>query len=156
MSNIKPERNRYPSSLLTWNHKATIKTFLNQTSYSIAKSKSSHPDVNILSHNAQDTKTMDGHSKSYCTRPFNCVKCGGPHGTTTCKKIWDTPAKCVLCNGNHPANYKGCTVYRDLINSRNKDNPRKNINPRTTHKLCLSHHKLCTNNYWKTTDSTHK
>ena len=47
-----------PLSLLTWNHKATIKTFLNQTSYSIEKSKSSHPDVNILSHNAQDTKTM--------------------------------------------------------------------------------------------------
>jgi hypothetical protein len=22
--------------------------------------------------------------------------------------------KCVLCNGNHPAKYKGCTVYKDL------------------------------------------
>jgi len=25
-----------------------------------------------------------------------------------------TDVKCVLCNGNHPANYKGCTVYKDL------------------------------------------
>jgi hypothetical protein len=22
--------------------------------------------------------------------------------------------KCVLCNGNHPANYKGCTVYKEI------------------------------------------
>jgi len=22
--------------------------------------------------------------------------------------------KCVLCEGNHPANYKGCMVYKDL------------------------------------------
>jgi len=68
-------------------------------------------------------------------RPFNCVKCGGPHATKTCKKARDTPVTCVLCNGNHPANYKGCTVYRDLINSRNKDNPRTNINPRITHNI---------------------
>jgi len=56
----------------------------------------------------QCTRCQDyGHSKSYCTRPFNCVKCSGPHDTTTCKKTRETPAKCVLCNGNHPANYKG-------------------------------------------------
>jgi hypothetical protein len=86
----------------------------------------------------QCTRCQDyGHSKSYCTRPFNCVKCGGPHDTTTCKKTRETQAKCVLCNGNDPANYKGCTVYRDLINSRNKDNPRKNINPRITHNIPL-------------------
>jgi hypothetical protein len=41
-----------------------------------------------------------------------------------------TPAKYVLCNGNRPANYKGCTVYRDLINTRNKDNSKRiNITP---------------------------
>jgi len=75
------------------------------------------------------------HSKSYSTRPFNCATCGGSHDTTTHKKTRETPAKCVLCNGNHPANCKGCTVYRDLKNSRNKDNPRKNINPRITHNI---------------------
>ena len=52
-------------------------------------------------HIIQCTRCQDyGHSKSYCTRPSNCVKCGGPHVTTTCKKARDTPAKCVLCNGN--------------------------------------------------------
>jgi hypothetical protein len=24
------------------------------------------------------------------------------------KKSKETPAKCALCGGNHPANYKGC------------------------------------------------
>ena len=74
----------------------------------------------------QCTRCQDyGHSKRYCTKPFNCVKCSGSHDTQSCRKPRDTPAKCVLCNGNHPANYKGCTVYRDLINTRNKDNPRR-------------------------------
>jgi hypothetical protein len=74
----------------------------------------------------QCTRCQDyGHSKRYCNKPFNCVKCSGPHDTQSCRKSKDTPAKCVLCSGNHPANYKGCTVYRDLINSRNKDNPRR-------------------------------
>lgn len=63
-----------------------------------------------------------GHSKTYCMKPYNCVKCGGQHDTKTCKKTRDTPATCTLCGGDHPANYKGCTVYQDLINSRNKDN----------------------------------
>jgi hypothetical protein len=69
-----------------------------------------------------------GHTRKYCTKPFNCVKCGGPHDTQSCRKSRDTPAKCALCSGNHTANYKGCTVYRDLINSRNKDNPKSTKN----------------------------
>ena len=71
----------------------------------------------------QCTRCQDyGHSKTYCMKPYNCVKCGGPHDTKICKKSSKTPATCILCGGDHPANYKGCTVYRDLINSRNKDN----------------------------------
>lgn len=63
-----------------------------------------------------------GHSKTYCRKPYNCVKCGNPHDSRICKKTKDTPAKCVLCQGAHPANYKGCTIYQDLINLRSKDN----------------------------------
>jgi hypothetical protein len=37
--------------------------------------------------------------------------------TTDCQKSKDTPAKCALCCG-HTANYKGFTVYRELINAR--------------------------------------
>lgn len=29
----------------------------------------------------------------------------------------DTP-KCGLCGGNHPANYRGCPAYKDMIKSR--------------------------------------
>lgn len=34
-------------------------------------------------------------------------------------------AKCILCQGPHPANYKGCTVYQNLQKSRNTLNKRK-------------------------------
>lgn len=66
-----------------------------------------------------------GHSKSYCTRPYNCVKCGGGHNSQDCRKPRNTPAKCALCSRDHTANYKGCTVYRDLQNIRNKQ---RNVN----------------------------
>lgn len=56
-----------------------------------------------------------GHSKTYCNRPYACVKCGGPHSTESCKKSRDTPATCALCGGAHPANYKGCDYYHQLI-----------------------------------------
>jgi hypothetical protein len=38
--------------------------------------------------------------------------------TTDRQKSKDTSAKCALFSGDHTANYKGCTVYRDLINAR--------------------------------------
>jgi hypothetical protein len=37
-----------------------------------------------------------GHTKMYCNRPFLCVKCGGPHSTSSCSKRPDTPAKCAM------------------------------------------------------------
>lgn len=55
-----------------------------------------------------------GHTKSYCSHSPRCVKCGGTHPTTTCTKSPDLPAKCALCDGEHPANYKGCAVYKEL------------------------------------------
>ena len=39
------------------------------------------------------------------------------HPTIDCtRKEKSKDVKCVLCEGNHPANYKGCTVYKDLQN----------------------------------------
>jgi hypothetical protein len=72
----------------------------------------------------QCTRCQDyGHSKTYCRKPYNCVKCGKSHDSQTCTKPKDTPATCALCNGNHPANYKGCTVYRDLKAKRYPQRP---------------------------------
>jgi hypothetical protein len=100
-----------------------------------------------------------GHTKAYCAKPYACVKWGGNHNTTTCTKTLNTPAKCALCGGNHPASYKGCDVYKNLQQNRGKSFNQithrpiqakinvHSINPfplssQTKPRLkCLSHHK---------------
>jgi len=56
-----------------------------------------------------------GHTQRYCNKPYVCVKCSGHHHTSVCTKPRDTPAKCVLCGGSHPANYKGCQHYHNIL-----------------------------------------
>jgi hypothetical protein len=48
-----------------------------------------------------------------------CVKCVGPHNSKECKKSKETLAKCALCRGNHPVNYKGCENYHNLMKENN-------------------------------------
>jgi len=55
-----------------------------------------------------------GHTKSYCNHAPKCVKCAEDHLTKDCIKSRETPARCVLCGGAHPANYKGCSIYTEL------------------------------------------
>lgn len=55
-----------------------------------------------------------GHTKTYCRHPYKCVKCGKSHDSASCLKPKTTPATCALCDGSHPANYKGCVVYKNL------------------------------------------
>lgn len=56
-----------------------------------------------------------GHTRRFCFRKPRCVKCTDEHSTANCpRKGRSDNVKCVLCNGNHPANYKGCSVYKDL------------------------------------------
>ncbi len=73
-----------------------------------------------------------GHSKAYCTLPRICVRCGGKHDNRECTNAKTDPPKCGLCGGNHPANYRGCPVYKDIINSRMpkkaKNNDSQNTN----------------------------
>lgn len=65
-----------------------------------------------------------GHSKNYCMRPYRCVKCAQGHKTADCpKKDRNTPAQCALCQGAHPANYKGCEVYKEILERRRARNP---------------------------------
>jgi hypothetical protein len=42
-----------------------------------------------------------------------------PHNSKECNKRKDTPAKCALCRGSQPANYKGCEHYHNLIKGNN-------------------------------------
>ncbi|KAL1117940.1 hypothetical protein AAG570_004253 [Ranatra chinensis] len=60
------------------------------------------------------------HTKSYCNHPPRCVRCAGEHDSTTCLKRRETPATCALCSRDHPANYRGCQVYKDLQNAASK------------------------------------
>ena len=58
--------------------------------------------------------------KTYCSRPYYYVKCGGEHSTTLCNKDPTAPATCALCAEDHPASYKGCVIYKNLQQSRGK------------------------------------
>ncbi len=53
-----------------------------------------------------------GHTKNYCAKSLRCVKCAGNHWTKECTKAVDTKPTCANCGGEHPANYKGCPIYK--------------------------------------------
>ncbi|KAL4097373.1 hypothetical protein QTP88_022162 [Uroleucon formosanum] len=60
-----------------------------------------------------------GHTRTYCNRSPRCVRCGQAHVSDMCEKTKDTPATCALCGKDHPANYRGCAVHKELQKSRN-------------------------------------
>ena len=70
-----------------------------------------------------------GHTRTYCNKPFACVKCGGPHNSKDCSKRKDTLAKCTLSGGNHPANYKGCEHYHIIKGNNIHRNPPTRSSP---------------------------
>lgn len=55
-----------------------------------------------------------GHTKTYCAHSPRCVRCAEHHTTSACLKSRNLPAKCALCQGDHPANYKGCQIHKEL------------------------------------------
>lgn len=67
-----------------------------------------------------------GHTRAYCGYHPRCVRCGAGHQTSNCPNPRNSPPKCALCSENHPANYKGCSIYRDL-QRRNKPTSKSNI-----------------------------
>ncbi|KAF0713450.1 Uncharacterized protein FWK35_00036217 [Aphis craccivora] len=71
-----------------------------------------------------------GHTKTYCGYPPRCVRCGACHTSSACTKPRDTPPTCALCQGSHPASYKGCVVYKDL---------QRRKKPSTSNHFFLSH-----------------
>lgn len=54
-----------------------------------------------------------GHSRNYCSRPYTCLKCAGPHDTTVCAKTRISNPKCANCGAPHVASYKGCIAYKN-------------------------------------------
>ena len=63
-----------------------------------------------------------GHTKSCCNYSARCVRCGALHSSSACHNPRDATPKCALCSGNHPSNYKGCSVYKDL---QHRNKPKK-------------------------------
>lgn len=53
-----------------------------------------------------------GHTKNYCKLDPRCVKCREYHHFSKCTKTANAPPLCVNCDGEHPANYRGCPYYK--------------------------------------------
>lgn len=51
-----------------------------------------------------------GHFSNSCTSKMRCLYCSQCHDIKSCPKI---EKKCANCQGNHLANYGGCTVYKE-------------------------------------------
>ena len=91
------------------------------------------------------TNNANDYSKSNCTKPFVCVNCAGSHSTVDCKKLKETPSKCVFCKCNHPDSYEGCEHYRNLIQESNKNNynqQRSTLPPTTTYNRTTFKHNI--------------
>jgi len=67
-----------------------------------------------------------GHTRGYCNHSPRCVRCGEQHESTECTKDRSSPAKCALCSGNHPANFRGCQSHLNL-KKKLSENPSKKI-----------------------------
>ncbi|KAG8235764.1 hypothetical protein J437_LFUL015386 [Ladona fulva] len=72
-----------------------------------------------------------GHVDKACKMPAACVKCGLGHLTRECSKPANEKAKCVNCQGEHPASYRGCPFYQTLKNKIKllKEKARLKLNP---------------------------
>ncbi|XP_070169674.1 putative leucine-rich repeat-containing protein DDB_G0290503 [Polyergus mexicanus] len=68
-----------------------------------------------------------GHTQQYCNREPRCVKCAGKHYFKECKKQENELPKCVHCGENHPANYRGCMVAKEMQRLKNKNTKSINI-----------------------------
>lgn len=71
-----------------------------------------------------------GHSRNYCLHPPRCVRCAKFHTSSSCTKSIDQPLTCALCGGGHPANYRRCTVHKDLqkFHNNSKATTKQNAN----------------------------
>ena len=72
------------------------------------------------------------HTKKFCHLPPRCVKCAGDHHYSQCVKDKETPPKCVNCANNHPANYRGCSYYKELSKSKKLFSSKTRSNNQTT------------------------
>ncbi|VVC25083.1 Hypothetical protein CINCED_3A002976 [Cinara cedri] len=109
MSYIRPLNCHYFYLLSILSPLATQTTSLNSLLFSIQRSKPYKPKVI-----SQCLKCQDVHTRVYCGYPFRCVHCSVFHPSTECTEPRNLAAKCALCSCDYPADYRGCSVYRQL------------------------------------------
>ncbi|KAF0722836.1 Uncharacterized protein FWK35_00027872, partial [Aphis craccivora] len=100
------------------------------TYLSYTKVKIEAPRINKLTPQCLNCQNY-GHTRTYCNNHPRCVRCGENHRTDVCTKSRDLPAKCALCNGDHPANYRGCLVFKNLQQLRKKQSSSKRNTDKT-------------------------
>lgn len=79
-----------------------------------------------------------GHTKTYCMRPFRCIKCINNHQPNECQKTEEEAPGCVNCKGAHSANYRGCPQnpsYRTITT-----HPSNDRNDATSRDRIVNHH----------------
>jgi hypothetical protein len=57
-------------------------------------------------------------TKGYCAQRQRCVKYGQSHSTEQCTLLKTQPATCLHSGESHPASYRGCKVYQEIISTR--------------------------------------
>lgn len=67
-----------------------------------------------------------GHTQKYCAKEPRCVKCTGKHLTAQCTKPKNEKPKCVHCGEQHPANYRGCIVAKEMQKIRDMQTTKPN------------------------------
>lgn len=66
------------------------------------------------------------------------MKCAEGHRTADCpKNDRNTPATCVFCLGSHPANFKGCNTYQEILARKKKGNQQVHSGEHNAHPVTL-------------------
>lgn len=86
-----------------------------------------------------------GHGSRLCTLPPKCVKCGDAHLTERCSLPQKTvlsldknaeqrkeKVKCANCQGNHTANYRGCSTRKSYLEALEKQRKPATQQPQKT------------------------
>ncbi|CAH0383983.1 unnamed protein product [Bemisia tabaci] len=59
------------------------------------------------------------HSKSYCHKPWACVKCAGNHPSSQCTiPGYNSNPKCANCNAGHVASFRDCPARKAALEER--------------------------------------
>lgn len=68
-----------------------------------------------------------GDTQKYCSKEPRCVKCTDKHITKDCTKPENTKPKCVHYGENHPANYRGYIVAKEIQRIKNKQTKKSKL-----------------------------